>query len=88
MKKLNRKHTATAAAWWIGRRVAQDIKGETNPADRKAAEARAESDLAWALRRVGTGAMPDRLMAEAAHRPGGVGCPSCTPSLTKEGAAS
>ena len=88
MKKLNRRHRATAAAWWIGRRVAQDIKGETNAADRKAAEARAEGDLAWALRRVGATAEPDRLMAEAAHRPGGVGCPVCDPELMREGAAS
>lgn len=85
--KLNKRHTAVAASWWIGK-LCVGFNGP-NAADDKASRARAQDDLEWAAREHPRLINDDAaLMAAAAHRPGGVGCPVCDPELIREGAAS
>lgn len=69
------------------------------PADKRARTGIATEDLAWAARQrpdLGRRAMSDPdapspdtvgLMAVAAHRPGGTGCPFCDPALADVRAA-
>ncbi|TQN30738.1 hypothetical protein FHX37_0620 [Haloactinospora alba] len=77
------QHTSVAAAWWLG----QTCVGFDSPnaADDKACRARAQDDLEWAARQHPHLINDDAaLIAAAAHRPGGTGCPVCTPSLVEE----
>ena len=60
-----------------------------NRADDKGSRARAVDDLEWAAREHPRLINDDAaMMAAAAHRPGGVGCPFCDPELMQEGTAS